>query len=74
MAEDLNTLGFEVDVTLFNVGDIMDLTDDAIPLKERLIILQKGITKGNLRLLPLHKLPEFIEAISAELGKQGNPT
>ena len=74
MAEDLQSMGFVVDVSKYTVGDILDLTDSSIPINQRLIVLQRGIVQGDLRSLPLHKLPEFIEAISAELGKASNPT
>lgn len=74
MAEDLQSMGFVVDVSKFTVGDVMDLTDETMGMKERLLILQRGIVQGDLRKLPLSKLQEFIEAISAELGKQSNPT
>jgi hypothetical protein len=74
MAEDLKSMGYVVDVSKFTVGDILDLTDGEIPINRRLMVLQKGIVEGDLRMLPLNKLPEFIEAISTELGKQANPT
>jgi len=74
MAEDLKSMGFVVDVSKFTVGDILDLTDGEMPMNKRLLVLQKGIMQGDLRALPISELPKFIEAISAELGKQANPT
>lgn len=74
MTTDLKKLGFEVDVSQYTVGDILDLTDETIPVRDRILILQKGITAGDLRALRIVDLPKFTDAISAALTVQANPT
>lgn len=71
---DLKGLGFVVDVSLYTVGDVMDLSNEKLPIADRLEILQHGIVEGDLRSLPMNKLPEFIQAISEALSAEANPT
>lgn len=66
-------LGFEVDVSLYTVGDILDLADETLPIAQRLAILQHGIVKGNLRELPVSKLGDFVKAVSAAMSAEANP-
>jgi len=70
----LMQMGFEVDVSLYTLGDILDLTDDKMPLRDRIGALTKGITKGDIRAVRLKDLPKFAEAISAALNEDANPT
>lgn len=74
MGDALESLGFVVDASKFTVGDILDLSDEQIPLTKRLEVLNHGIVQGDLRSLPLVRLPELIAILSAELNKQANPT
>ena len=71
---DLKGLGFVVDVSVYTVGDIMDLSNEELPIADRLEILQHGIVEGDLRGLPISKLPEFIQAISEALSAEANFT
>jgi len=71
---DLKEMGFVVDVSKYTVGDILDLSDDALPIAKRLEVLQHGLVSGDLRSLPISKLPEFIQAISAAMSAEANPT
>ena len=71
---DLKGLGFVVDVSVYTVGDIMDLSNEELPIADRLEILQHGIVEGDLCGLPISKLPEFIQAISEALSAEANPT
>lgn len=70
---DLKELGFVIDVSLYTVGDILDLADDALPVTDRIRVLSHGIVEGDLRTLPVSKLPEFVKAISDAMGEQANP-
>ena len=77
MVEEGNALvrmGYEVDIELYTLGDILDLSDDTLPLKDRIMALGKGITKGNIRDLKLVDMPKFVDAISAALAAESNPT
>lgn len=74
MAETLQDLGYVIDVSLFTVGDILDLSDESVPINKRIETLQRGIVKGDLRALPIAKLPDLIAAITEEMGKEANPT
>lgn len=69
----LKDLGFVVDISLYTVGDILDLSDDILPIKQRLGILQHGIVEGDLRGLPVSKLNDFVKAISDSMTTQANP-
>jgi|GEM_PF-5174879 len=71
---DLKEMGFVVDVSKYTVGDILDLSDETLPIAKRLEVLQHGIVSGDLRSLPISKLPEFIQAISVAMSAEANPT
>ena len=70
----LEQMGFEIDVSLYTLGDILDLTDDKMPIRDRIGALTKGITKGDVRAVRLSDLPKFAEAISTALNADSNPT
>jgi len=64
----------KVDISKFTVGDILDLGDDQLPLKQRIEILQRGLVGGDIRDVPITELPNVIAQISAEMSKAANPT
>lgn len=70
---DLKELGFVVDVSLYTVGDILDLADEELPIARRLKTLQHGIVEGDLRSLPVGKLNDFVKAISDAMSAEANP-
>lgn len=70
----LKDMGFVVDVSLYTVGDILDLSNEKLPITDRLAVLQRGIVQGDLRSLSISRLPEFIAAISEALSTEANPT
>jgi|WetSurSiteA1Bulk_404760.scaffolds.fasta_scaffold14156_2 hypothetical protein len=77
MAEEgvtLEQLGFELDLDLYEMGDIFDLSDESLSFKDRYMALAKGITKGDIRKLKVKDLPKFMEAINEALKSQTNPT
>lgn len=74
MANDLEQMGFVIDVTKYTFGDILDLSDESIPITQRLMVLSHGLVKGNIRELPITKLADFVQAINDAVSAQANPT
>lgn len=68
------SLNLKLDVSVYTVGDILDMADDNIELVEKLRIIEKGIVEGDLRAVPLTQLPQVIEQISMEMNTEANPT
>jgi hypothetical protein len=71
---DIKELGFVLDVSLYTVGDIIDLADDDLSIAKRIAILDHGIVEGDLRALSVSKLGDFVKAVSDAMGAQANPT
>jgi hypothetical protein len=71
MADELK---IRLDVSVYTVGDLLDLDDDGIKLVDKLRIVEKGVVEGSLRAVPLVDLPKIIEQISMEINTEANPT
>ena len=73
MADEI-VLDIKLDVSVYTVGDILDMADDSINLIEKLRIIEKGVVEGDLRSVPLVQLPQVIDRISMEVDTKANPT
>jgi hypothetical protein len=74
IAEIESEFGIEVDLSNVTLGDFQDLADSNIPVSQRFSVIEKFVSKGKARDIPILKLDRFMDLVTLKLEVQSNPT
>ena len=64
----------KIDATMMTLGDALDLSDPNISMRDKVAILERFVTEGSLRDLPIKDLGELMKDIDKQIELLLNPT